>query len=283
MKRPEIFDHHDYREFLKLWLSYRKFSQSSFSLRNLARVSGLSPSYLSMIINGERGLNLQNLEKLAPHLKLSREELSYLEALIQVSDGSDHQERAQGLKKLRRFERYRQRKHQEAEAFQYLQNWYNVVIRELSENIDFEPSPSWIRQRLRLPVETWQIQQSLRFLLDNGFILKDEKTGRLKSSEKSLRCEKGIFKVSLREFHQQMLELAGQSIDELSSQERMIMGYTASLSKKEFEKATEILADCIKNLEELKAQSKDEKSKEVYHFIVSGVPMTKKKAQGDQK
>ena len=75
---PDIYNYHDYRQFLREWLQHLK-SEHKLSTRQVAKASGVSESYLSMVISGQRNLSEEQLRKLVPSLRLERSEASYLE------------------------------------------------------------------------------------------------------------------------------------------------------------------------------------------------------------
>src|SRR4051812_24664316 len=86
LKRPDIYAHHAYREFLKEWFTYRKALDPAFSLRALAREAQLASGLLPMVMAGKRPLSAKALAKLAGPLGLGTTELSYLELLRKVEE-----------------------------------------------------------------------------------------------------------------------------------------------------------------------------------------------------
>src|SRR5690349_6995754 len=101
--RPDIYEYHDYRQFLKHWFIYLKQASSDFSVRNLARLARLSESYLSMILSGERRLSFANLDRISGHIGLDASERSYLGWLRAIVEADDEEERLTALKKIQRF------------------------------------------------------------------------------------------------------------------------------------------------------------------------------------
>ena len=141
LQPPSIYGYHDYRKFLKDWLSYKKLSQSNFSLRSIAKTAGVATGYINMILSGSRNLSKKGLTKLSPHLGLSKTELSFLNQLRIVSDSELQFERLQALKKIQRFQGYKQINKNEVETYKYLTKWYHVAIREMTALTDFQLNP----------------------------------------------------------------------------------------------------------------------------------------------
>jgi uncharacterized protein (TIGR02147 family) len=273
MKKPIIFKYHNYREFLRDWLGYLKSNQSQLSLRNLARRSGISVSLISMIIKGERSMTTKQFEKISPFLKLDASEQSYLKQLILLIDGKSAEEKGNALKKLQRFQSYQTLHSEELEVHQYLSKWYYVVLREMINLSNFKKDANWVRTKLKKNLRTYEINESFRFLEKNGFI-EIGKNGVIKA-EKTVKCSEGIFKLSLSDFHKQMLKLASDSIDQIKTEERLILGHTVALTNTQFKEVKNIMIETLKKIEEISNKKNDDEKKEnVYHIGLLNFPVT---------
>jgi uncharacterized protein (TIGR02147 family) len=269
-KNLELFNYHDYREFLTDWFSFQKENQS-FSLRDFAEKCGLSTGYLPMVLSGKRNLSLKGFEKLQPALKLNQEETQYFKALLDLSDSQETKERLRAFDEIKKLRSFQQKSKSELEVFKYLSSWLNVTIRELALRKDFKADPEWIQKRLILKVSLNDISESLRFLIDHKFLLKH--SSGYKPSAKQLNCFAGVFKLSLAEFHKQMFMLAAHSIDATPRDQRNLLGHTFMISEKQIEPLRLILDDTLKRVESLSNQESE--SGPVYHVILSTFPITK--------
>jgi uncharacterized protein (TIGR02147 family) len=277
VKHPEIYGYHDHLEFLRDWLAYRKASQPGFSMRSLAREAGLSPGYLPLVLAGKRVLSHKSLTKLGPHLGLSKNERSYLEALVILGTSDSQQTRLEALEKMKRFGAYQRSNPRELETYRYLTHWYYVAIREMALLPDFEPTPEWIQPRLRETVSAGEIQAALDFLLANGFLSKAA-DGRFSIPERALECVGGVYKVALTQFHHEVLDLAARSITETPSTERSIQGHTVALGERQFQEARAILDEAIGRIRALGQKPDPESPGEVvYHAELILFPMTQKR------
>ena len=245
--KPNIQNYHDYLEFLKDWTEYLKDQESGFSLRKIAKEAGIASGYLPMCFGRKRKLSLKFYEKIKPFLKLSVKEKRFLDLLRIIAESEIAKERVEALTDLQKLKDYKENHHSELEAHQYLSRWYYVAIRELVNLSEFKNEPTWIQERLRGRVSQKEISESIKFLLKYEFILKDS-AGKFKVAEKQLSCHEGVYKISLGEFHRQMLDIAKNSIDEVSREERILLGHTVALSKDQYDKVQEILRDAIKRI-----------------------------------
>ncbi len=271
--KPNIQNYHDYLEFLKDWTEYLKEQESGFSLRKIAKEAGIASGYLPMCFSRKRKLSLKFYEKIKPFLKLSVKEKRFLDLLRVIAESEVAKERVQALTDLQKLGDYKENHHSELEAHQYLSRWYYVAIRELVNLSDFKNEPAWIQERLRGRISQKEIADGMQFLIKYGFIIKNS-SGRFRVAEKQLSCHDGVYKISLGEFHSQMLDIAKNSIDEVSRDERILLGHTVALSKEQYDKVQAILRDAINKIETVDNTSQPET--EVYQIEVAAFPLTKK-------
>jgi uncharacterized protein (TIGR02147 family) len=271
-KSIDLFEYHDYREFLRDWFDQVRESQS-LSLRDVAEKCGLSTGYLPMILSGKRNLTEKSLAKLQWVLKLNQEETAYFRALLDLSDATVTADRMNAFENIRKVRSFRQKSTKELEVYRYLSNWLNVAIREMALRRDFSPNPDWILQRLVQKVPIKDIEISLRFLLDQGFLIKSP-GGEISPSEKQLDCYTGVYRLSLGEFHKQMFQLASQSIDLTPRDQRNLLGHTFLIPENQVDALKAILDETLKKVEALSSEYRE--AGPVYHVILSTFPVAKK-------
>lgn len=269
---PDIYSFHDYRQFLREWLQHLK-SEHRLSTRQVAKSSGVSESYLSMVLNGSRRLSADQLAKLVPALKLERSEASYLEWLITVVDADSPEEQLEALKKIQRFRRYRNLNPLEIETYRYLQHWYHIAIRELAQIPGFQLDAKWIQQALRYKVSLPEIKSAVEFLVEHGFLIVDQE-GKFIKPDKLIQCKTGVLKPALTKFHTEMLTLAATSISEIPSEERNISAYTCAIPAENVDAAKRILNEAREKIIALSQQCSG--SNTVYHFGFLAFPLTNK-------
>ncbi len=263
MKTPDIYTYHDHLLFLRDWLAYRKASQPGFSLRTLAKECGISAAYLPLVLAGKRTLTFKALQKIESHLGLSRQERSYLEALVTLGTADSQAVRLDALEKMKRFGSYKKANPKELEAYQYLTHWYYVAIREMATLPGFEPTPEWIQPRLKFNVPVAEISAAIEFLKQNGYF---------SEPNKSIECVGGVFKVALTQFHHEVLELAAQSITDTPSEKRSIQGHTVALDSEQIDEARQILNEALQKIQDLSKSKRTPDS--VYHVELALFPLS---------
>ncbi len=273
--RPQIEKYHNYFIFLKDWLKYMKIHESNFSLRSLSRKANMAVGYLPMVISGRRLLSESAFEKLIPYLGLTKREQKILNLLRTMGESENPEIRSEALKDLQKMKEYQLNNSSEIEVFKYLSRWENVAIREMLNLPDFQLNPVWIQNRLKAKMGIAEIENILDFLKNHGFISVSS-DGKTATAKKSLQCEDGVFRISLSDFHRQMLDKIEDSIENTPRELRSIVGHTRTLSSKEFAALKLKMADFISELDAAKNTSPDVDS-EVYHITLAAVPLTSTK------
>ncbi len=242
------------------------------SMRKVAKEIGVSNAYLTMVIKGKRNFDLRYLEAIADYFQLNISERSYLKNLIIICDHEDSRTRSEAYKKLARFRSYKTQQKDDVIFHKYLDNWYYVAIRELSFSEGFKEDPFWIQEKFLPKLKIREIENALAFLKKHGLLATED--------DNHLNCSEGLYKLTLTNFHQDMLGIISESIPKVKRDYRNILGFTKSLDKKSFEKAKDIMAKALKDLEELDVETN---KTELYHFYLLASPLTLSKEKKNEE
>lgn len=241
-------------------------------MRKLAGDAQLATGYLPMCLSGKRILSTKALHKLMPHLKLNSQERRFLELLHLVGTTEEPHSRLQALKDMSRMQSYRAINSREVDVYQYLTKWYYVAIREMVALNDFQPHAAWIRERIGGRVTLAECEEALTFLIDKGFIVKNE-NGKFCLPHADLQCKEGVFKTSLGEFHRQMFQQAAHSIEQTLRPHRHILGVTFSIDHDKMEEVRAILNETQERIEKL-AKHQTTRT-QVYQVQLAAFPLTR--------
>lgn len=269
VEKPDVFNYHDYRRYLKDWFAYAK-ETFGLSLRQTATDSGLSVSYLSMVLAGDRNLSGRALEKFLPVLELTAPRVSYFKLLQTIGDSESHAERIEALDKLQKQSGYKKLNPKELEVYRYLSHWYYVAIREMVELPQFRLDPNWIQTHLNYPVPLNEINEALKFLKEYNFI-EELPENKARLAEKRVDCFEGIYKIALSNFYKEMFQLASQSIEKTPRTKRNLGFETMAISAEDFDELKQILDDARKKVEALGTRVKNPDS--IYHVSFAAFPI----------
>lgn len=271
--RPNIYEYHDYLIFLKDWIGFLKSTNNNFNIRKIAKEANIAIGYLSMVFARKRTMSEKAFDKITPHLKLQANEIKYLAQLRTIAESEDPQKRVEALNAIQKLKGYKETNKSELEVHQYLTNWYNVAIRELVNTKNFKADPEWIQSQFYEKIPLSEIKEALNFLEKHSFILKNQ-NGKHYLAEKPLQCKEGIYKISLSEFHRQILKQAEKSIERFSREERTILGHTLALNENQYAALKQHINEFIEKLEKL-GDTKNEAS-QIYHVELAAFPLSKK-------
>ena len=264
-----IFEFHDYRDFLSHVLKDLKKNEK-VSMRKISSNIGTTAANLSMVVNGKRKLTFELADKFTSFLKMNKQEENYLKNLIILNDSSDILAKYDAYRKMKRNYAYKEEHANSLESFKYLSNWYNVVIRELVETKGFCWDAKHIQNRLPKKIPLKSVKVAMDFLVKNNFVSIENGVAKI---DKNLDCIGGVYKLSLSKFHDEMMKITVDSIYEVESENRCILGHTIALSEKEYHQATELLNEALGKIKKLGRDGQDKD--EVYHFTLSTVPVSR--------
>ena len=97
----DVFSYQDYRDFLRDFYLQRRQVDRKFSIRFFARRAGLkSENYLKVVMDGRRNLTTRNLPKFVKGLGLGPSQAEYFEALVNLNQARDLNERRNLLERV---------------------------------------------------------------------------------------------------------------------------------------------------------------------------------------
>jgi uncharacterized protein (TIGR02147 family) len=269
-----VYNYHDYRTYLRDHIAYEKSVDPQYSLRSLAKKAKVSAAYLSVVLNGHKGLSKKVMEKLIKVLELGPEEKEYFRLLMTIADSDVIEERVEALDKLQKFRRYRNLNPKETETYRYLTKWYYVAIRELATLPDFKMDVKWIAEKLCYPLSNAEITKALNFLTKYHFI-EPKPDGTVTIPQKKIECWGGVYRMALGQFYRQIYGLASTSIETIPRDERHIIGDTIAIPAESFHEFKEILDDSLKRISKLGNSKANPDS--IYHIGFLGFPLAKGK------
>jgi uncharacterized protein (TIGR02147 family) len=272
MKRIDITDFHDYREFLTRWFEFLRNSTSGFSMRTLSRAAGLSSGYLTLVLQRKRNLSEKSLCALLDHLHLRAHEREYLLRLHRLTDADTQAERLQALKDIQSARVSRGKDPKEFEAYKYLTKWQHVAIREMALFPDFKADARWIQKRLRRYLPLKKITAALRFLTTYDFIRVNE-DGTAYATDRAITCDGGVFSLAMAQYHCHALEIAYQAIDQVPHEQRSITGSTLAIPETQFEALTKILEETRKKINALEGTASE--GTRVIQVTLAAIPLSK--------
>ena len=244
--------------------SYEKFAEDlGFSATNI----------LHQVIRGHRNLTIKSAEKIIKKLELKKFEKKYFLTLIEYNNSNDSKIRDTKFDEL--MDLKRQLIPGEIDKFwlEYVSEWYHPVIREMILMKDFKNDAKWIANKITPNIRPEQVKKSLELLLKLGLIEENIEDGTLKQTEKLINTGHRVKNMAVASYHQQMINLAKESLTRVKGNKRDISGMTLCLDEANFEKLKSMIHDFKEKV--IIESEKSAEGDKIVQFNIQLFPFTK--------
>lgn len=249
----------------KLLRSHLLAAQSKnpkFSLRSYSRKVGIHHGALSAIMNGKRNVSKDLAEKITRKLLIdpvSRNEILNLFPEKRKYRTVEEMEQDEAAPKYLEIE---------ASTFKLMAEWEHFAVLSLIKTDDFINDYAWIASRLG--ITKYRSQEVVERLLELGFL--EIKNGELVRVQAKIRSSDDTVNLSVRKSHEENLELARESLNRDSIQERDFTYITMPVDPAKMARAKEMIR---KFQDEFSDVMEADAKTEVYRLAVQFFPLTK--------
>lgn len=265
-----IFEHADYKAYLKALLDERKASNKAYSLRAMAESLGVSASTLSDVMAGKKNFSEETATDVADKLRLTGKKKKYFSALVQFQTTKDEDLKSILNAKLKVLNpKLRNHFDITIDRFNLMAEWYHTAILEMTHLDRKKMTPETIATELQISVD--QAKSAIELLLRLELI---QATGNhhYKKANGKFQAQSEIPNEALRRYHYQMLSKAQESLRAQSPQEKFVGSETIPLNSKDLPKAIDIIESCFQQLLQLADDSLDRDH--VYHLGIQAFKLT---------
>ena len=246
MNVKPIVEYQDYHAFLSDYYEQRKRT-SAFSWREFAKIAGfVSPSYLKMVCEGKTNLSKVTMGRVADAIGLAGHEVDYFEAMVQFGNAKTDDVKKKFLEKMQSIAFDHKVRIVDKDAFEYYDSWKNPVVRELAPLMP-GAMPGEIAKACTLEVSAIDVRKSLQFLVRAGFLEQVEENV-YRQTEKSVEGSKEGLPLAIRSMHREMGNLAVDSLDRFTANERNITGVTMGIDRETYGQIVHELDECRKKI-----------------------------------
>lgn len=213
-----VFEHQNYRLFLKEALAERANGREGYSLRSFSGKIGVSNSFLSEVLNSKKSLSVELAFKIAVKLDLTEAETQYLCFLVQLEQEKDPTFREELSKRLTALNPKRKGHDLSVDLFKAISDWYHFAVLELTYVSGFKLDAQSAASKLgisKLEAEI-AIERLLRLEL-----LEKTGTGKYRKTHSYVIAQSQIPNGALKIYHKQILEKAIESLQTQAPKERI--------------------------------------------------------------
>lgn len=271
-----IYDHTNYREYLKKRFNELKKERDDFSYRVFNRKAGIASSgFLKNVVDGKRNLATDGIRKIIKGLELKPDEGKYFESLVHFNQAQNHEDKDHYFQELLANKRF-VRAHPLTEAqYNLFSEWYYVALLELIRLESRETKDIlWIQRSLRENVPLLDIKKAVKDLIELGLVKEGKQL--LLRKQTMLSTPDEVKSVSVANFHFQMGQIAAKALKEDSPQDREFSGLTVALSDTGFEIAKKELQKFRRKLHSLVEEDTEHPKTNVAHLNLQLFKVSKK-------
>ncbi len=263
-----IFEYIDYRKFLADYYLEKKEQNHVFSYQLLSNKLGFkNKGFIFNVISNRKNLSKSSVVKISQAINLKLKEADYFEYLVSFNQAKNLQERKYYFNKLIEIKSNRKGANKIRETrkdqYEFYSKWYISVIRSLIDMHEFKDDYNRLAKNVYPSIKPKEAKKALA-LLKKLDMIKKQKNGAYKITDKLITAGKDIVELGLLDFQLETLELAKKTIQELTRDKRHISGLTLGISKNTYElisKEIELFQEKIMQLAKL-----DENADNVFQF-----------------
>jgi uncharacterized protein (TIGR02147 family) len=239
-----------------------------------------SPNFLKLVIEGKRNISNKSILKFAAFFKLNKEETEFFENLVLMNQSSNSEQKKYYYGKLSSLTGYIKKKLLEKQQYEYLSNWYNIVVRELICLCNKKFNPEKICKLLIPSITKKELYDSIT-LLENLNLIKKINKYEWKQNDPIISTGAEVSYISTINYHKEMLRLATLSLDNTSHTERDISSISVFISKKYIDKYKKLLYDFQDQL--LKLANEEQNREKMVQINFQMFPLTQSIDHYDKK
>jgi uncharacterized protein (TIGR02147 family) len=255
--RAMLFNHIDYRKYLKAAYVERSSKNDRYSLRAFARHLGLSPAAVTRIFKGEKSLSVKRAVTIAQKLHLDRVETEYFCLLVQLAQTEDPELQSTLYERLNALRPEAPIHDLSVDLFRTIADWYHLAILELTGVDGFEFTVSNVARYLGIGVMDAEV--AIDRLKRLELIELETGTNRVVKTKNRLLVSSAIPNGAMRKHYRQMLEKAMESIETQGPDEKVIATETFAFDRESIEEAKKLTDRYLDQLVKLSEGSRNKK------------------------
>lgn len=270
---PTVYAYSEPHLYLKDLLESKKKQNPLFSLRAWSMQMGFrGHTALLFLINGQRKIRTEHIDRLVRGLKLQSEEEKYWRTLVQLRSAKSQVEKNELENQLKLLMVNREQAILETEKFKLVADWIHMAILEMTRLKDFQNDPEWILSRLHFKESRTSVESAIERLLKMGLL--EIKDGKLTKTNERLTTPKDRASESIREHHRQVMQNAIQAIESQSVDERVLNSSTMTIDVSKMNEAKDLIRKFRGDMAKLMEKSDGD---ETYQLAIQFFKLTEKK------
>lgn len=215
-----LYDHTDYRAWLKEWFQERKRLDKRVSYRQWGARIGVDPGYLSHVLQGREHLADADIPAVAKEAKLDRAQTSYLQELVGYNKARSPKEIAERFAKLTESRAFQTSVLADSQSSFFAQ-WHHMAVRLALSIEDFDGDWHRLGRRVIPALSARKAQESVGLMERLGMVRMTE-SGSYRLCDRFVSTGDAWSANAIREYQLQSLQRAAEALVTLPKDERDI-------------------------------------------------------------
>jgi uncharacterized protein (TIGR02147 family) len=213
-----VFEHGNYRTFLKATLTDRAKGEDGYSLRGFAEKIGVSVSFLSEVLGQKKSISVELAFKIAVKLNLTETETQYLCLLVQLESEKDPSFREELSKRLAALSPTRSAHDLSVDVYKVIADWYHYAILELTYLAGFHFDAASVAKKLSITKVEAEVAIER---LERLELLEKDAKGKYKKTHAYQIMQSQTPNGAMKKHHNQILDKATESLYTQKTTERV--------------------------------------------------------------
>ena len=277
-QKPTITTFTDPVAYLRSMIAYKKAEDPAYTVKSaLSGVKRCSPALVSLIMKGRRRFTSDRVEAIAKMLGLSLREKFYLKDLVEqqeaLADGKEFsgqsiaaEYKPAGIVPQPVAIEPKSKK----VSSHILSDWIHVYVKDAHRLEPVQESREQLYKILGGLASRRRIDQSLNFLLREGYLRRDIK-GRIVEDVPLMITDDDKIDQKVRRFHKAALRIAGEAIQSYGIDERFASALVIPLNDDSYDQLLEMIQEFNLQLRKF-AEEKADSGDRMYQIVVNLSP-----------
>lgn len=266
---PELFDHTDYRAFLREYLEARKKKDSFFSLRYFAQKVGTDPGTVVKILQGQLHLSARLIPGVCVACKFDERQTEYFQAMVEFGKARQGADIRRTFERMGSFKGVRSRTLEEHQ-YAFYQSWIHSAVRAALGIQVFSGDHKALGASLVPPVSAAKARESMDLLERLGLARRGD-DGIWFVTDTVISTGEKWKAPAVREFQNQTIDLAKKSLERDPVDLREHSTVTLTLRRKDLPLLKKRAAEFRQDLLKIAAEATDEDA--VFQVNIQIFPM----------
>ena len=228
-----VFEHANYRSYLKSVLLEKNSKNPKFSQRAFAKFLIISPGQFNLVLQAKKHISEETALRISSCLKLDEKEADYFCHLVRLESAKSAETKQFIARKLEEIHPKQAFHTLSLDTFRVISDWYHYAIMEMTTLDTFKADFSWIAKRLQISKP--EVELALERLVRLELLEKKNNTW-VKTNE-FVVAKSDVYNDALRKFHRQTLEKAMEGLTSHKADDMEFGAITMSIDPSKLKEA----------------------------------------------